>query len=442
MTLGRFLRALAVGSLGLVALAAPPAAAGPPEDGEAVIVLFRAGTDPARREEILRRSGARHARHFRRIAASTARIARGALRADLARQPDVEAVVPDRPVRAHAAGVQPAPAGVARIGAGPGALPWTGAGVGVAIVDTGLDLDHRDLLPLGAPCFTAFASCEDDSGHGTHVGGIVAARNDTRYVVGVAPGATLYAVKVLDRRGNGSDATVMAGLDWVARNAALVNPPIRVVNMSLGRPGRLDDNPALRALVRLLYDAGIAIVVSAGNDPSREVAGHVPAGYPEVVTIASTTAQAGRNSCRTLSGRIEADTASFFTSDGPLRPASDLAAGETGVIGVTISAPGAEREDVTAGCVVRARGLVSTRRGGGTTRMLGTSMAAAHVSGVVALLWEKALAAAGTLHPEEVRAILRSSADGTGTAPHDSPAIGYDFDGEREGVVSALRAVQ
>src|SRR5262249_5434600 len=144
---------------------------------------------------------------------------------------------------------QVTPAGIARIGA-PN-VSFTGNGVGVAIVDTGIDFNHADLF-VAASCFTAYTACQDDEGHGTHVAGTVAARANEIDVWGVAPEATLYAVKVLDQRGKGTDSTIMAGLEWIASQ-----PGIRVVNMSLGRPGSVNDNPALHAAVEALYDVGI-----------------------------------------------------------------------------------------------------------------------------------------------------------------------------------------
>jgi subtilisin family serine protease len=345
-------------------------------------------------------------------------------------------VVPDREVEAlgkptgsaSATAAQVVPAGVTRVGAQPGAVVYTGSGVGVAIVDTGIDFQHGDLV-VAAACFTAYATCEDDQGHGTHVSGIVAAADNTIDVVGVAPDAMLYAVKVLDRRGRGLDSAIMAGLDWIADNAAIVSPAIRVVNMSLGRQGTLGDNPALRESVRVLTRAGITVVVAAGNDSTLEVSEQVPATYPEVIAVASTTAMAGTSACAGHPSAVIGDTASYFTTDG----AFDSTTG----IGVSVSAPGEDREDIGNSCFLKSVGILSTRLGGGTVRMSGTSMAAPHVAGVVALMAQQSL----TLTLDDVRRRLRLGAAATDTAPFDSPAAGYSFDGEREGVVSTPGAL-
>ena len=111
---------------------------------------------------------------------------------------------------------QTVPSGVQRIGAA--GLAYDGAGVGVAIVDSGIDFAHADLV-VASQCFTAFTGCQDDAGHGTHVAGIVAAQDNNIDVLGVAPGVTLYAVKVLNSQGSGTDAEVIAGLNWVKDQA-------------------------------------------------------------------------------------------------------------------------------------------------------------------------------------------------------------------------------
>ena len=423
--------------------ARPAAAQSLPHDGD-VIVIFREGVDVGQRDRAVRGVGATVRRHFHTVAATAARLPDVAARQFLEQHPEVVAVIPDRPVRAHAkpagrggSAGQVVPAGVQRIGAAPGNLGFTGLGIGVAVADTGLDFTHADLTPLGSACFTAFSSCADDNGHGTHVGGIIAARNNARDVVGVAPDATPYAVKVLDSAGNGTDSTVMGGLDWVATNGANLVPPIRVVNMSLGRAGQLNDNPALRAIVQTLYNQGITVVVSAGNEPDLEVSQQVPATYPEVLAIASSTALDGSNGrCRFFTGIIAADSASSFTTDGRFDPATG--------IGVTVSAPGEDRENVTRSCFAQSVGILSTKLGGGTTRLFGTSMAAPHAAGVVALMWEKTLLlnSAGLLHPEDARAALRAKAALVGEAPLDAPTTGYSFDGEREGILSAPSVLQ
>lgn len=328
------------------------------------------------------------------------------------------------------AGTQVVPEGVKRVGASNVWGSTTGSGVGVAVLDTGLDFNHSDLSVAGA-CFTAFSSCQDDHGHGTHVGGTIAARNNSQDVVGVAPGATLYAVKVLDQGGSGTWGTVMAGVDWVTANSGALG--IRVANMSLGGTGSdsancgdpngdgIYEDPLHKSICDSVA-AGVTYVVAAGNSSSREISDYVPAAYPEVIAVASTTAVTGSNACKWLSSPIKADTASYFTTDG---------------VGVVVSAPGEDRENVNRGCIINSEGILSTKLGGGTTRMSGTSMASPHVAGIAALV----LAKDGALTPAQVASRIESTADRKGVAPLDSPTSGYSFDGEREGVAWAPGAV-
>lgn len=320
------------------------------------------------------------------------------------------------------------PAGVARVR--PNTVTETGLGIGVAIVDTGLDFNHQD-LPVSdgwsfvSPGFTYTTSAQDDAGHGTHVGGIVAALNNTVDVVGVAPGATLYAVKVLNNTGSGYDSDIISGLNWVVANASLVTPQIRVINMSLGRGASADDS-AMHTAIQNVVAAGISVVVAAGNDANAVVSQMVPAGFPEVIAVASTTAKTGTSNNK-RSAAIAADTASFFTTDGKFNA-------DTGV-GVAISAPGEEQENVQFP-YINSLGILSTALGGGTTRMSGTSMAAPHAAGVVALLLEKSLPLSLTLAPADVKALIMVG-DKEGLAPLNSPTSSYTFDGEREGILYA-----
>src|SRR2546425_149578 len=106
-----------------------------------------------------------------------------------------------------------------------------GLGVRVAVIDTGIDCTHPDLAPgcvYGANFVVSTAPAIDDYGHGTHVAGIIGARDNGLGFIGVAPEVQLYAVKVLNSTGSGSWSAVAAGIDWAVRNG------MRVINMSLG----------------------------------------------------------------------------------------------------------------------------------------------------------------------------------------------------------------
>ncbi|WP_096778601.1 S8 family peptidase [Zobellella denitrificans] len=341
----------------------------------------------------------------------------------------------------------PIPAGVQRIGAdqvwnrttGPSA---TGLGVTVWVVDTGVDGSHADLQPDsgtgiggyigGVSCLgtASTASCVtdggiDDNGHGTHVAGIVGARHNDIDVVGVAPDSAIASVKVLDSTGNGYDSNLIAGLEYIASQAATGG--LHVVNMSLARPGncQLGEEDSGAALISdsltLLNQWGVVVVAAAGNDPNKEISDLVPAGCPQVMAVASTTAMDGTNKCRALRGSILADTASYFTTDGA---------------GVLVSAPGSTREDNTCGGI-QPKGILSLAVGGGTTEKNGTSMAAPHVAGLAALM----LQADAALPPDGVRTLIGCHATRRGQAPLSHPFISQSFDGEREGIAWAPATV-
>src|SRR2546430_5447791 len=134
-----------------------------------------------------------------------------------------------------------APTGVRRLGAATTTTTREASTVNVAVIDSGIDLAHPDLNAVsGKNCIRSGQPARDDNGHGTHVAGTIAARNNGAGVVGVAPATKLYAVKVVNAQGSGTDAQVICGIDWVTANAATLK--IKVANMSLGGPGVDDGN--------------------------------------------------------------------------------------------------------------------------------------------------------------------------------------------------------
>src|SRR5262245_56757823 len=136
-----------------------------------------------------------------------------------------------------------------------------GSGVIVAMLDTGIDMNHPDLSKSIKGGYNAMAGQDsqnyrDDNGHGTHMAGIMAARMNRLGVVGAAYQAQIVAVKVLDQYGNGRLSDLINGLGWISTNK------IRVVNMSLGFS---EDSPLLEQAIQRLYEAGVIMVASAGN---------------------------------------------------------------------------------------------------------------------------------------------------------------------------------
>jgi len=433
------------------------------------IVIFAACASQNERANVVLFAGAQLRHNYSTSEAAAVTVPNANVLDALRRNPRVSRVVPDFIVRTSAkgggrGGNPPPPTPVVfdtrqlistevqRVG--PPATGSDGDGIGVAVVDSGIDFNHPDLAPAPNAAATAFnatnpgASCQDDGGHGTHVSGMIAALNNAIAIVGVAPAATLYCVKVLGSDLTGTDSDLVAGLEWVLNNHNLVNPPIRVVNASLGRP--LDSTETLatsvfRPVIQALYNQGVVVVASAGNDPTIEISQTVPAGFPEVLAVASTVAANGVRACLLAGdpalGAVPADAASDFTTDGA---------------GVTISAPGEERTDIVPlpflGCQGLQYGTLSTTLGTtGATRKLvpslvearGTSFSAPLVSGVVARVLQKLLVPldSGATTVEGVRSWLKTNASRVGTAPLDHPwanvAFPYTFDTVREGIAQA-----
>ncbi|MCT7351560.1 S8 family serine peptidase [Streptomyces sp. 15-116A] len=153
------------------------------------------------------------------------------------------------------------------------------ATVGVAVLDSGVDLDSPELnSEFGINC-TESPHPADVYGHGTAVAGLIAARNNGGEVLGVAPGTKIWSVKVLGEDNSGTLSSIICGIDWVTANARAKN--IRVANMSLlGPVAEEPEHQAIRAMTR----AGVVTTASAGNGPF-DFGPAQPAGFPEVLTV-------------------------------------------------------------------------------------------------------------------------------------------------------------
>lgn len=229
---------------------------------------------------------------------------------------------------------QQTPWGITRVG---GAA--NGLGRRAWVIDTGIDFEHPD-LNVDVPLSKSFllrgkTSADDGNGHGTHVAGTIGALDNGCDVVGVAAGATLVAVRVLDNSGSGSYSGVIKGVDYVAASAAEGD----VANMSLGGP----KSDALNAAVVGAASRGIFFALAAGNESD----------YAELYSPAS----AQHDNIYTVSAIDSSDAFAWFSNYG--NPPVDCAA------------PGV--------------GVLSTKNGGGSTTLSGTSMAAPHVAGLLLL---------------------------------------------------------
>ncbi|MBP1992919.1 S8 family peptidase [Paenibacillus eucommiae] len=157
---------------------------------------------------------------------------------------------------------------------------YTGKGIKVAVLDSGIEMHHEDIMIAGGVSFVDYTqSYDDDFGHGTHVAGIIGAKNNNIGVVGVAPDADLYSVKVLDSHGVGYLSDVIAGIDWAVDNK------MDIINMSMATSV---DSPALHNVVDQAYASNVLIVASAGNAGNAEGTGETiqyPAKYSSVISV-------------------------------------------------------------------------------------------------------------------------------------------------------------
>ncbi len=362
------LAALAITSVGVVAFSTS-GAAGPSFIAPYVVVLAD-GVDVGATVDQLERAQSFRADH--RYTASlpgfAARLA-PKQRDALAREPSVASIHEDRPTRlappARTSRSSSLATGVRRIGGGTKAAK----GVAIAVLDTGADLTHPDLDVLaGTNCVGGanrrLSAVGDGHGHGMHVAGTIAGKGG----IGVAPGTTVYAVKVMDDQGRGSTSQLICGVEWVTANAARLG--IKVASLSLGMPGAPDgdcgrsSHDVLHRAICKSVDAGVVYVVAAGND-ATDIAADVPAGYPEVLAVTAMSdsdgAPGGRGGNATCGAPERDDSFATFSNY-----ASTAGAAEH-----VIAAPGV--------CIR------STWPGGGYRTESGTSMAAPHVAATVAL---------------------------------------------------------
>jgi subtilisin family serine protease len=378
-----------VAALALTMIVAAPFAQAPlaAQNGQGrvkVLIAFRNTPGPSE-QAIVRAAGGNITFSYHLVPAIAADLPAQAVAA-LQRNPAIRTIEPD--ATAFALGTFDSElAGTWGVNAvGGGTAADAGAGVKVAIIDTGIDCTHPELQRNGVSiCDGGWdflnndSDPSDDNGHGTHVAGTIAAAKDTNGVVGVAPGVRLYALKVLGANGSGSFSAIVAALQWAADHG------IQVSNNSYGsstNPGSTVENAFINA-----YNAGVLNIAAAGNTgsctPTTETINY-PANFASVIAVAAVDSTYNR---------------ACFSSTGN---------------GVELAAPGVS--------------ITSTVPGGGYAAWNGTSMATPHVVGVAALV-----IANGVTGPDAIRARLQSTATDLGAAGRD-PYFGF-------GLVNAAKAV-
>ena len=376
-----------------------------------VIVVFKSELP----ESEVRKFGGTLGRRLKLIGAQVLDLPNGQLKR-LADHPAVQSMHHDRPFASS----------MARVGVSSGArgvqylLGYRGAGVGVAVVDSGVTTWHDDLQNTsgssavqtrGGQRVAAFvdfvngqATPYDDNGHGTHVSGIIAGNGYDSFGIraGMAPDAHLVSLKVLDANGRGVISNVIAALDYILANRAAYN--IRVVNLSVGAAvtESYHTDPLTLAAKRVV-EAGIVVVTAAGNR-GRNAAGEpqyggitAPGNAPWVLTVGASSDQG------TLT-RAD-DVIAGYSSRGPtavdFAAKPDLVAHGTGI--VSLSDQNSLLYTAKADYLLLGSRLLAYKP---YLSLSGTSMAAPVVAGTVALMVQ----ANPNLTPNLVKAILQYTA--------------------------------
>lgn len=252
---------------------------------------------------------------------------------------------------------QPIPWGVDRIDAEKVWNTTTADTIKVAVIDSGIDLDHPDLqanIKGGVNTIYSFFSADDDNGHGSHVAGTIAAINNTVGAVGVGHKIDLYAIKVLNSTGSGYISDIIEGIQWS------INNKMNIINLSLGSSSNVT---ALHDAVIAAKNAGIVVIAAAGNSGPSDNSVLYPAKYPEVIAVTAMNSSNGQPS---------------WSSRGPE---------------ADITAPGDS--------------IYSTYKNKGYATMSGTSMAAPHVAGAAALV----LSSHPGFTPDQVQTYLQTNAE-------------------------------
>lgn len=289
----------------------------------------------------------------------------------LARHPMLESIEPDRMVYAFA---QTLPTGINRIDADvsstlAGNGSGTVTGVDIYIIDTGIQGDHPDLNVKGGANFNSGNSWNDGNGHGTHVAGTAAAKDNTSYVVGVAPGADLYAVRVLSNSGSGSFSQILAGVNWVTNRKIANSSRPMVANMSLGGYVGTSAYNSLDNGIKNSITQGVVYAIAAGNSVANAVY-YSPAHVTEALTVGA------------YSGST--NVWASFSNYGSI---------------VDILAPGVS--------------VLSTYRRSSTATLSGTSMSSPHVVGTAALYLSS--------HPGDTPTQVRTALLDASTNPSPGP---------------------
>jgi subtilisin family serine protease len=302
------------------------------------------------------------------------------------RNPNIAYIEQDMEVQAFA---QLVPRGVNRVdGDLSSTISGNGAGTvnaDIAILDTGIQLSHPDLTVYRQITFVSgTSSANDDNGHGTHVAGIAAAKDNSIGVVGTAPGARLWAVKVLSSSGSGSISTIIKGIDYVTQNAALID----TANLSLGCQCASN---SLNTAISNSVNAGITYVAAAGNS-GQNAASFSSAIHPSVIAVSAiidTDGRCGRIGPSTSYGKD--DYHASFSNYGSV---------------IDMAAPGVS--------------IYSTYKGSTYATLSGTSMAAPHVAGAAALY--------EATHPGASPSAVAGSLKSTGSKPITScDGRGYGY---------------